>query len=86
MTALLYIVLGIIVAYYLVPIITRFLLIYFFKRWSDKMKKNFFKDNGQNKYQEHKDGDTVIQYKRERTTNSDPGGEYVDFEDLNDNT
>ena len=49
------------------------------------MKTNIFNTVNKKKYREHKDGDTVIQYKKEGTANSDPGGEYVDFEDINDN-
>ena len=35
-----------------------------------------------NKYKKHRNGDTEVSYKKNQ--NIDPGGEYVDFEDLND--
>ena len=36
-------------------------------------------------YEEQNKGETVVQYKKDSNDKSDPGGEYVDFEDLNDN-
>ncbi len=35
-------------------------------------------------YKERKEGETVVQYKKQNRSKSDPGGEYIDFEDLND--
>ncbi len=86
MTSLLYIILGVVFFLYALPVIIRFLLILFFKRWTDKIKKNIYKKANDENYKEHKDGETVVQYKKEKKSNSDPGGEYVEFEDLNDHS
>ncbi len=40
------------------------------------------KYNKKTNYKKHHAGDTEVSYKKDK--NIDPGGEYVDFEDLND--
>jgi len=37
-----------------------------------------------NNYNERQEGDTVVQYKEKNNSKPDPGGEYVDFEDVNE--
>ena len=64
----------------LIPILARF----FFKRWINKVHKDLHKQS--KKKDDHKkyhDGDTEVSYKKDQ--NIDPGGEYVDFEEFNDN-
>jgi len=46
------------------------------------MSQNFNQKQTKNNYKEHSNGETVIQYTDDN--NIDPGGEYVEFEDLND--
>ena len=45
------------------------------------MNQNFNQKKKKNNFQEHSQGETVIQYKDDKKV--DPGGEYVEFEDLN---
>ena len=47
----------------------------------NKMNKNIYQKQKKSTYTEHKSGETVVQYKKDK--NVDPGGEYVEFEDLN---
>ncbi len=61
------------------PIIGRF----FFKSWINKIQKDLHKKSKQqDDYQQYNKGDTEVSYKKNK--NVDPGGEYVDFEELND--
>ena len=68
-----------ILAYYFFVFVSRFLLSFFLKRWVGKIKKNFNHQHKE-KYHEKKKGETVVQY--EKDSKIDPGGEYVDFEDI----
>tara|TARA_S200000501_G_scaffold223938_1_gene210009 strand:+ start:2567 stop:2725 length:159 start_codon:yes stop_codon:yes gene_type:complete len=47
-----------------------------------KIQKDMSKKNKKTNYKKHRNGDTEVSYKKNQ--NIDPGGEYVDFEDLND--
>ncbi len=85
MGVLLQVIFWIIIIYYCLRFVSRFLLIFFVKRWSKKMQENMHKKSNNN-YTEHKDGETVVQYKKTSKSKSDPGGEYVDFEDVNDDS
>ena len=69
-----------IVLYYCFIFLSRFLLRIFLKRWTSKLKKKFKTKQHVNPYKEQKKGETVVQYKKD--DNVDPGGEYVDFEDI----
>ena len=40
------------------------------------------KGDEKNNYKKHHSGNTEVSYKEDK--NIDPGGEYIDFEDLND--
>ena len=74
-----------IVIYYCILFLFRFLVRFFLKRWMYKFQNNMQQKSHSKKYKEHNNGDTVVQYKKDSNETSDPGGEYVDFEDLNDN-
>ena len=56
----------------------------FLKRWTRKFNQNINKKPQDSQYQEHHNGETIIQYKKTKKKKSDVGGEYVDFEDLNE--
>ena len=61
------------------PIVSRF----FFKSWVNKIQKDLHqKSKKKDNYQQYNKGDTEVSYKKNQ--NVDPGGEYVDFEELND--
>ena len=75
-----------IVIYYLFVFFSRILFSFILKRWVNKVQKNIKRKRDTDSYQEHQEGDTVVQYKQKKTVDSDPGGEYVDFEDINDNS
>ena len=62
----------------LIPILARF----FFKRWIHKVQKDLHKQSKKKEnYTKYHEGDTEVSYKKD--TNIDPGGEYVDFEEFN---
>tara|TARA_Y100001968_G_C19428444_1_gene755708 strand:- start:2141 stop:2383 length:243 start_codon:yes stop_codon:yes gene_type:complete len=67
-----------IVIYYCIKFLSRLFVSFFLKRLANKMTENIKKKT--NSYSEQKKGETVVQYKKD--DNIDPGGEYVDFEDL----
>ena len=50
------------------------------KRWIKNIQKGAKQDNS---YKRYKSGETEVSYKQDEQV--DPGGDYVDFEDLNDN-
>tara|TARA_B100001250_G_C19591628_1_gene696610 strand:+ start:338 stop:589 length:252 start_codon:yes stop_codon:yes gene_type:complete len=50
------------------------------KRWMKNMQRRSKQDVTYKSYQE---GDTEVSYKKDKQV--DPGGDYVDFEDVNDN-
>ena len=70
-----------IIFYYCFLFITRFLVKFFLTRWINKVNKNIHKKQKKPTYKEHESGDTVVQYKKDK--NVDPGGDYVEFEDVN---
>tara|TARA_B100000945_G_C19901294_1_gene376300 strand:- start:90 stop:344 length:255 start_codon:yes stop_codon:yes gene_type:complete len=73
-----------IIIYYSILFLSRFLFRFLLKRWAYKFQKNMKTKSSSENYKERKEGETVVQYKKENGSKSDPGGEYVDFEDLND--
>ena len=54
------------------------------KKGVSKFKKDMSQKTNKKNYEEHHHGDTVVQYKKD--DNVDHGGEYVDFEDLKDDS
>ena len=65
----------------LAPVLVRF----FFKRWINKVQKDLHKNSKRkDNYKKYQEGETEVSYKKD--DNIDPGGEYVDFEDLNDDS
>ena len=70
-----------IVFYYCFLFITRFLVKFFLTRWINKVNKNIHQKQKKSTYKEHESGETVVQYKKDK--NVDPGGDYVEFEDIN---
>ena len=78
--ALLKFILYAIVFYYFFIFLSRFLAGFFLKRWMHKIKKDVEKKSKNDNYKKQQKGDTEVSYKED--TNIDPGGEYVDFEDL----
>ena len=70
-----------VIFYYCFLFLSRYVLSFFLKKWVNKMNQNFNQKKKKNNYQEHSQGETVIQYKDDKKV--DPGGEYVEFEDLN---
>ena len=77
-----------VIIYYLFIFLSRFFVAFFLKRWMKKINQNINKKSTNEHYKEHQSGDTIIQYKdKEQKKKSNFEGEYVDFEDLNeDNT
>ena len=73
-----------IIIYYCILFFSRFFLTFLLKRWAQKFQKNMKNQSNPNNYKEHQEGETVVQYKKKTNSKSDPGGEYVDFEDLNE--
>ena len=62
----------------LIPILARF----FLKRWVNKVQKDLHKQSKSHKNnKKYHNGDTEVSYKKDK--NIDPGGEYVDFEEFN---
>ena len=82
---LLKIILYAIVIYYCILFVSRFLLNFLLQRWVKKFQQNMKQKSSSENYKERHDGETVVQYQKEKRSKSDPGGEYVEFEDLNDN-
>ena len=74
-----------IVIYYCILFFFRFLVRFFLKRWIYKFQNSMQEKSRSKNYEEQNKGETVVQYKKDSNDKSDPGGEYVDFEDLNDN-
>jgi len=70
-----------IIIYYCFKFLSRLIVPFLLKRWMNQMKQNITKKTNNHDYTERKSGETVVQYKKD--DNIDPGGEYVDFEDLN---
>ena len=59
------------------------MLPFFFKKMVSKMHKDLNrKGSEQNNYKKHRTGDAEVSYKEDNSI--DPGGEYVEFEDLDD--
>jgi len=75
-----------IIIYYSILFLSRFLFRFLLKRWAYKFQKNMNTKSSSQNYKERKEGETVVQYKKENRDKPDPGGEYVDFEDINDNS
>ena len=73
-----------IIIYYCCVFISRFLLGFFLRRLSRKVKENIKKQSEKTNYKEHTDGETVVTYKKEKEV--DPGGDYVEYEDLNNDS
>lgn len=62
----------------LIPILARF----FLKRLIHKVQKDLHKKSKKKEnYTKHHEGNTEVSYKKDK--NIDPGGEYVDFEEFN---
>jgi len=72
------------IIYYCILFFSRFIFKFLLTRLANKFKKNMERNSHSNNFAEHRKGETVVQYKKDNKTKSDPGGEYVDFEDLND--
>ena len=68
--------------YYCIKLLIRFLAPFLFKSMVSKLQKNMNKKHNKTEFKKHNEGDTEVSYKKDK--NIDPGGEYVDFEDLND--
>ncbi|MAQ69862.1 MAG: hypothetical protein CMD23_02055 [Flavobacteriales bacterium] len=61
-----------------IPILARF----FLKRWIYKVQKDLHKKSkNKDDRKKYHDGETEVSYKKDK--NIDPGGEYVDFEEFN---
>tara|TARA_Y100001968_G_C19422060_1_gene752312 strand:- start:1616 stop:1873 length:258 start_codon:yes stop_codon:yes gene_type:complete len=73
-----------IIIYYCILFFSRFLFRFLLKRWAYKFHKKMKQKSSSDYYKERKEGETVVQYKKQNRSKSDPGGEYIDFEDLND--
>ena len=73
-----------IIIYYCIIFFSRFFLTLVLKRWANKFQKNMKNQANSNNYHERQEGETVVQYKKKTNSTSDPGGEYVDFEDVNE--
>ena len=74
-----------VIIYYLFIFFSRFFVAFFFKRWMKKFNQNINKKHTEAQYKEHQSGDTIIQYKdKEQKKKSNFEGDYVDFEDLNE--
>ena len=62
----------------LIPILARF----FLNRWIHKFQKDLHqKSEKRENHKKYRNGDTEVSYKKDK--NIDPGGEYVDFEEFN---
>ena len=73
---------SLIIIYYCLKLLLRFLAPFLLKNMITKIQKDMSKKNKKTNYKQHRNGDTEVSYKKNQ--NIDPGGEYVDFEDLND--
>ena len=68
--------------YFIMKFLFRILAPIFLKKLVSKMQKERYKKQKSENFKTHVDGDTEVSYKKDKSV--DPGGEYVDFEDLND--
>ena len=66
--------------YYCFIFFSRVIARFFLTRWMNKIKKDFQSKSKEHDYKKHHQGDTEVSYKKDN--NIDPGGDYVDFEDL----
>ena len=82
--ALLKFILYAIIIYYVFIFFSRFIFSFFLKRWIKKNNQNIHGNYNSESYKEHKSGDTVVQYKKDDKKTSELEGEYIDFEDLNE--
>ena len=78
--ALLKFILYAIIFYYCFIFLSRLLAGFFLKRWMDNIKKDLYSKPKKDNLQKQRVGDTEVSYKKDNDI--DPGGEYVDFEDL----
>ena len=74
--------LSLIIIYYCLKLLVRFIAPFLLKNIIFKVQKDMNKRNKTTNYRKHRNGDTEVSYTKNQ--NIDPGGEYVDFEDLND--
>lgn len=76
-----------IIIYYILKLFVRFFLPFFIKILAKKMMskvEQMQNQTNQNLYQK-KEGEVTIEYKKEKKQHSsEKGGEYVDFEEIND--
>ena len=83
MTTLFQVILFSILLYFCVLIFAPIIGRVFFKSWINKIQKDLHKKSTKkDNYKQYQKGDTEVSYKKNK--NVDPGGEYVDFEELND--
>ena len=80
MIALLKLILYAVIFYYCFIFLSRLIAGFFLKKWMNKIKKDFDQKPKTDFYKKHHDDETEVSYKKDN--NIDPGGDYVDFEDL----
>jgi len=81
-------ILWIILIYFAFRIISRFLLPYLVKYFFKRFQQKFYQQNP-HIHSEKKEGETSVDYKpskkENRKTNADAIGEYIDYEEINQN-
>ena len=80
--ALLKFILYAVVFYYCFIFVSRFLVRFFFKKWMHKMQRDVKQKFKKDDYKKHRNGETEFSYQKDQSI--DPGGDYVDFEEIND--
>ena len=75
--------LYVILFYFCFKFLFRLIAPFLLKKMASKLQEDLFKrTSNSSNFNKKKSGDTEVSYKKENDI--DPGGEYVDFEDLND--
>jgi len=78
------VILIILIIYYLVKLISRFVIPFLFKRYAKNINENTGKRKNQN-YRKKKEGEVTIDYTPKEKKHFDKNsGEYIDFEEVED--
>ena len=75
-------ILYVILFYYAFIYISKKLINLFLKRWINKINKDLHKQSNRSNFQKHSNGETEFSHEKEKVV--DPGGDYVDFEEIKD--